>query len=194
MSDGRLRWQNVITTDMACQDSKDRWFADLLEEGVEATVKDSWLVLARGKTTIILELVAEKEPPARVPPGEPATVQSLDGRSFESVSVIGKKLIEPIEISFWTGKVNRVDDEGKQVVGNGLGAYLGCNRMGGEYEIKDGQLRWFDVVQTLRGCFNGGIDRDKWFHDLVNQGVEVTESEAGLIFDSGPTQIVFKET
>jgi hypothetical protein len=65
--------------------------------------------------------------------------------------------------------------------------------MGGEYSLEDGQLRWFDVISTLVACFGGGNDRDTWFHQLLNQGVDVSESEAGLIFDSGPTQIVFKE-
>ncbi len=167
---------------MAGPGSKEGWFAGLLDKGVEATVKDSWLVLARGKTTIVLKLVAEKDPPERVPPGEPVTVESLDGRSFESVSVIGKKLIDPIEISFGTGKL-----------GPYLSANLGCNSLGSEYEVNDGQLRWFDVLSTLVGCFNGGNDRDKWFSKLLQEGVAATESEAGLIFDSGPTQIVFKE-
>lgn len=193
IENGTLRWMFVITTDMACQLSKDSWFSGLLDKGVEATVKGPWLVLASGKTTIVLKQVAEAEPPERVPPGEPSTVESLDGRSFKSVSVIGRYVKKPIEISFRTGTLNRSDDEGKQVVGNGLGAYLGCNWMGGEYEIKDGQLRWFDVISTLMGCYGGGNERDTWFYKLLNQGVEVSESEAGLIFDRGPTQIVFKE-
>lgn len=186
----QLRWLGVITTDMLCQGSKDRWFGNLLDKGVEATVKDSWLVLTRGKTAILFKLVAEVEPPERVSPGEPATVESLDGRSFESVRVIGKKLTRPIEISFGTGKVNRWDDEGNQVVGNSLGAYLGCNWKGGEYQIENGELNWLDVVSTLIYCWN---DSDSWFTKLLRQGVEASESEAGLIFDRGPTQIVFKE-
>jgi heat shock protein HslJ len=194
MEDGQLRWFDVNTTDMACQLSKDSWFYGLLDNGVAATVKDSWLVLARGETTIVLKQVAESDPPERVPAGEPSTIESLDGRSFESVSVIGRRLVKPIEISFQTGKLNRRDDEGNQVVGNGLGAYLGCNSMGGEYSIEDGQLRWFDVISTLVGCYGGGNERDTWFYELLNQGVDVSESEAGLIFDSGSTQIVFKET
>lgn len=193
LKDGILRWFNVLTTDMACQLSDDSWFSGLLDKGVEATVNDSWLVLARGGTTIVLKQVAISDPPERVPAGAPSTIESLDGRSFESVSVIGRRLVKPIEISFFTGKVNRFDDEGKQVTGNGLGAYLGCNWMSGEYSIEGGELSWVDVISTLIGCYAGGNQRDTWFSDLLRQGVEVSESEDGLIFDRGSTQIVFKE-
>lgn len=191
--DWQLSWNNVQTTDMACQLSKDGWFTGLLDKGVEATVNDSSLVLTRGGTTIVLKQVAISDPPDRVPAGEPSTVESLDGRSFESVSIIGRRLVKPIEISFFTGKVNRFDEEGNQATGNGLGAYLGCNWMGGEYTLEDGELRWLEVLSTLIGCYAGGNERDSWFERLLEDGVEVSESGNGLIFDRGSTQIVFKE-
>ena len=176
--DGQLSWSNVLTTDMLCPLGKDSWFSGLLDTGVKATVKDSWLVLTRGKTTIVLKQVAISDPPERVPAGEPSTVESLAGRSFESVSIIGRRLVKPIEISF---------------TDNGLGAYLGCNWMGGEYMLEDGQLRWLDVVSTLIGCYGGGNERDSWFENLLEDGVDVSESGDGLIFDGGSTQIVFRE-
>ena len=110
----------------------------------------------------VFKQVAKKKPAPDypVPVGDPATVDSLEGKSFESVKVIGEQVEKPIQISF---------DKGR------LGAYLGCNHMSGQYTIfdgnfgwaSDGTLRWSDVITTDMAC---QYSKDSWFADLLDKG------------------------
>lgn len=199
---GRLSIRGQITgTAMLCRPNTDPWMIRNFRKSMKARTIGKRLILTRPARGIKLVYRQTSQKPTREKPaekpiefdGEPATYESLDGKSFESTKVIGQKVKQPIELSFWTGKLNRHDEDGKQVVGTGLGAYLGCNWMGGEYKLEGGQLTWFDVVQTDMGCFDGGNDRDSWLHNFLNQGVEALINGNRLALTSGQNQIILQQ-
>ncbi len=67
------------------------------------------------------------------------TPQALDGSTFTATGAQGIELDEkvPLTISF---------DE------NSLAVDAGCNSIGGEYEIEQGEIRGTQLVSTLIGC------------------------------------------
>lgn len=191
-------------TKIGCSTDPDPWLISKFRKGLKARVKGNRLVLTRPaegvkfvfrRVTPSGSSVDQKpivdETPVSI--GDPATIESLDGKSFESVKVIGQQLKKPIELGFTTGKLNRNDENGKQAEGFILTAYLGCNWMGGEYKLEDGQLTWLDVVTTDMLCSGGGNDKDGWLYDLLHNGVAATTEGTRLYLTRGNTQIVLEQ-
>ncbi len=67
------------------------------------------------------------------------TPQALDGSTFTATGAQGIELDDevPLTISF---------------EGNSLAVDAGCNSIGGEYEIEQGEIRGTQLVSTLMGC------------------------------------------
>lgn len=199
---GRLSSRGrFLGTLMGCKVSPDRWLVRKFRKGLKARTNGKRLVLSRPAEGVrfVFKRIVQKAPVAEEPPvvdeplvvtGDPATAEGLLGKSFESVRVVGQVLKKPIELAFVFGKVPRSDDEGNQAEGLVLAARLGCNWMSGEYEVEDGQLRWLDVMTTDMWC---QYDKDRWFYNLLKQGVTATTDGPRLFLVSGKTQIVFRE-
>ncbi|MBN8870124.1 MAG: META domain-containing protein [Solirubrobacterales bacterium] len=194
-------------TKIGCSIDPDPWLRSKFKKGLKARVKGNRLILSRPAdgvkfvfrrvapkaSTLDQEPIVEEDPIVEETPvatGDPATAESLDGKSFESVKVIGQQLKKPIELGFTTGKLNRNDEDGKQAEGFILTARLGCNWMGGEYKLENGQLTWLDVMQTDMWC---EYDKDAWLYDLLHGGVTATTEGSRLYLTKDTTQIVLEQ-
>src|SRR5690606_8798845 len=102
------------------------------------------------------------------------------GKSFTSIRIIGKEMVRPVWLSFFTENAS-----------DRMGAYLACNWMAGDYRIKDGLLIWSDVLSTNMLCLDG---IDDWFSSLMAKGVTATTKGSRLYLTSDQTQIILEQT
>ena len=123
--------------------------------------------------------------------GSAPTTGELIGRSYRSVAVRGTKLKKPLKISFATGPTMRRDENGKQIEGPLLLAYVDCNGMGGEYKVRDGRLTWFSVYSTAMYCPGS---KDGWLLGLLGRGARARTNGSLLTLSRGNQRLVLRET
>ena len=109
-----------------------------------------------------------------------AELADLTGRSFQSVSIRGIKLVKEITLSFETKLVdhdNNWDTPNRRE--NTLTANTGCNTLSGRYWLKDGRLIWSrKLVGTKTGCPNKG---DQWLMRTLQKGVSARIVKGQLV-------------
>jgi heat shock protein HslJ len=95
----------------------------------------------------------------------------LDGRSYESVSITGRELVEgsTVVLSFEDGDVSVV---------------AGCNTTSGAYSFEDGTLTLEgDARSTMMGCDDALSEQDAWLTEWLSAGVTVTETDDGMTLE-----------
>ena len=103
----------------------------------------------------------------------------LDGRSYESVAVTGRDLVEgsAVVLSFEDGNMSVV---------------AGCNTTSGAYSLEDGTLTLEgDARSTMMGCDQALADQDTWLTEWFSAGVTVTETAGGLTLEGDGVTIEF---
>jgi len=119
------------------------------------------------------------DPPAASPDtpaqkaGEPATSDSLDGRTFVATSAKGVDITEavPLEIAF---------------DGTSLSVDAGCNSISGNYSLTSGVIQAF-LVSTLIGCPAKETQLEVFASELLRQGAttKLSADELALVGKNG---------
>jgi heat shock protein HslJ len=123
----------------------------------------------------------ETSSPGRTTVGDPTAVpgptdpprQGLDGRTFLSTAIDGRRLV--------AGSRVRLVFEGGTI-----GASAGCNSMGGPYALDGGILRAPQLAATEMACEPALMAQDQWLASLLDgaaltlEGDTLTLSKAGV--------------
>ena len=187
ISGGRLIAYGGFTgTDVGCVVNPDPGISGLLEKGFTIRKFGNRLVLSRPAEGVKLILVRDL-------PGKPATMESLDGKSFRSVVIRGVKVKwNKMYLSFTTGPLPREDDQGRQVEGPLMLASIGCNSMGGEYSVRNGLVKWIgDIYSTAMMCFPYN---DGWVGGLLGKGARAWIAGPVLTLTRGKDRAILLRT
>lgn len=115
---------------------------------------------------------------------ESGGISDLRGRTFLSTSVSEngqpKQLIAGTRISL-----------GFSPDGANVGAYAGCNHMGGPGRIENGRLLTGDLAMTMMGCDGGRNEQDDWVATFLKGGPSIRLNGDELVLAGGTTEIRF---
>ncbi len=167
---------------MGCQIDPDPRIRKLLEKGMKVREVGNRLVLTARGGRVKIVLVEDF-------PGRPATMESLDGKSFRSTLIKGRKVKrDNMTLDFTTGPLPQHDDQDRQAQGPLMLASIGCNSMGGEYAVRQGRLRWVgETYSTAMMCFPF---HDGWLSRLLTKGVKARIAGPVLTLTRGKNRIV----
>lgn len=174
-----------VGTLIGCQVNPDPRIAKLLKKGMKIRQVGNRIVLASRGGRVKIVLV----PDIKL---RPATMESLDGKSFRSILIRSPRKLKRniMRLSFTTGPLPRHEKDGKQVDGPLMLGSVGCNSMGGEYRVRDGRLRWIgDVYSTLMMC---RPFHDRWLDRLLTKGVQARIAGPILTLTRGKVRVVLR--
>lgn len=193
---GRLFLRGQVSgTARGCPKNADRWLVNRLRKSMIIRTVGNRLILSRPAERIRFVL-RTAEPQTTSPPkvlrtaDSPATVDDLDGKSFESTDVIGPELGANVSLAFTTGLLPRHDDAGNQIVGPLILPYLNCNRAGGEYRIENGILHVTDLYSTSMLCLGS---KEGWLFRFLSNQPEIGYSGPLLLLTKGTEQIALRQ-
>lgn len=75
--------------------------------------------------------------------------------------------------------------------GANVGAYAGCNHMGGPGRIESGRLVVGEMAMTMMGCDGGRNEQDAWLATLLTGRPTIQLSGDELVLASGTTEVRF---
>ncbi|MGB0114755.1 MAG: META domain-containing protein [Ilumatobacteraceae bacterium] len=112
--------------------------------------------------------------------GNVPTAADLDGRRFVSTEVEGHELVADtvIQLGF---------DDGT------LGATAGCNSLGGDYSVDDGDLVVGEMFQTMMGCDEALMEQDTWLNEFLTDAPSIGLDEDILTLQGGDVTMTFAE-
>lgn len=112
-------------------------------------------------------------------------VTGLIGRTFIATRVIDNG--QAIEIIAGTQILVSFADASH------FGASAGCNRMGGDFEIRDGRLMTANVVMTAMGCLGELGRQEGRFFQFLQSDPTISRHATGLVMSAGEAKITFVE-
>lgn len=197
---GRLFLKGQVSgTKMACSKDPDPWIRSKFRKGLKIRARGNRLILTRSaeRVRFVFELVPPKrkpidrieedpEPEPRVT--VPATRENVDGKKYELIDTIGKKLDSGLKIGFRDGL--RPVAGGELVPVSLLGFHAGCNRIDGEYGIEDGVLSWTSVLTTDVWC--QGPD-DAWLYSFLTGGPRIGLDGTDLVLRKNGIELVLAQ-
>ncbi len=199
---GRLTTYGLTDSSaVGCPRDPDPWIQRQFRKGLKASKFGKRLVLTRpaaGVRFVFLEM----EGVPRVKPGKvdeepdpeprntvPATKEDVDGKSYELIATIGKKLGQGLRLSFWDA--TRTDGSGELAPVSLLSFYAGCNHMAGQYGVEDGVLSLTEVNTTDMWCQN---TNDAWIYKFLSSAPEIGLDGTDLVIRKNGVEIVLEQT
>ncbi len=120
------------------------------------------------------------------------TGDDLDGHRFTAIRVKGRK-VKPKRVRFNFRRIRRFSPNVPHVkdwpVVPGLVPHAGCNRMSGEYRIRDGRIRMVGFRTTLMLC---RPNHDRWLQRILTKGARVSMRGETLTLKRGKWTIVLR--
>ena len=106
------------------------------------------------------------------------STESLDGKSFVSLSVRGHDMVGGTAITM-------------KVADGSLSLNAGCNTMNGPAVVADGLLRFSGhPVQTMMACGDSKDAQDKWLLETFTTGLSATVAGGELTLSHGDLTII----
>jgi heat shock protein HslJ len=99
---------------------------------------------------------------------DPATPDSLTGKTFVSTGVKGHEMVPGTEITLSFGP-------------GALTASAGCNSLRGPYEFEDGVLTMGKAAGTLLGCPDDRQRQDQWLTTVLTSGLRPYDDDGNLL-------------
>ncbi|MCB0869245.1 MAG: META domain-containing protein [Solirubrobacterales bacterium] len=193
----------AMSTKIGCPVDPDHLLRSKLRKGMLIRLKDGRLIVTRPAERIRFDLKrispktsqVDEPDPTETPDPEPritvpATMEDVQNKRYEMLGITGHDLGAPLKVGFWTGPLQRKDDEGKQVIGPGFGFQLDCNFWGGEYAIEDGIFFWKDVISTLALCEGS---QEMWLYRFLKGEPEIGLDGTDLVLRKDGVEIVLQE-
>jgi heat shock protein HslJ len=112
-------------------------------------------------------------------PGSSPTPEVLAGRTFLSTATAGFDLVAGTRI--------------RLTFDEAIGAYAGCNSMGGDYSIVEGRLQAGPLNQTEMACDPPLMAQDERLADLLTGRPLITLADDTLIVSDGNTTLTLRD-